>query len=64
MKRNWVYNLRKEIGVSQDVFADMNHVSRRTVCNWELGATRPDIKDLFWMKNKLNLPVDIVKSFR
>ena len=58
------FNLRRErerLGMTQSQFADINLVTKRTVINWEQGATNPDEKDLFWMKKKLKLPIDSMK---
>ena len=52
---------REKRGMTQTEFADINLVTKRTVINWEQGATHPDEKDLFWMKKKLKLPIDTMK---
>ena len=55
------FNLRRErerLKMTQEQFADINLVSKRTIIRWENGSTTPDEKDLFWMKKKLKLPID------
>ena len=38
-----LYNLRKEMGLSQEEVADKLGVSRQTVSKWETGDSKPDI---------------------
>lgn len=49
---------RKALGMSQADLADAIWVSRNTVCNWETGATTPDIQSLVLMSALFGLSVD------
>lgn len=35
-----INNLRKKNGLSQDEFAELFHISRQTVSNWENGGSQ------------------------
>lgn len=39
-----INNLRKKNGLSQDEFAELFHISRQTVSNWENGKSYPDLE--------------------
>ena len=41
-----IRRFRKQVGLSQKELAEMTHVTRNTVINWEAGKYRPD-PDLF-----------------
>ncbi|WP_423218498.1 helix-turn-helix transcriptional regulator [Streptococcus equinus] len=43
-----ISELRKQEKLSQDDFANIFHVSRQTVSNWENGKSYPDVE--CWLK--------------
>lgn len=49
---------REAAGMRQDQLAELCHVSRQTVSNWERNKTLPDIVSLKVMANELGTTVD------
>lgn len=58
-----INNLRKEKNFSQDAFADLFHVTRQTVSNWENGKSYPDLETLLKISDEFQISVDdLLKS--
>lgn len=53
-----ISDLRKEKNLSQDSFADLFHVTRQTVSNWENGKSYPDLEILLKISEKFQVSVD------
>ena len=53
-----VYEARKQAGLSQQALADLLHVSRNTVVNWESGRCSTDTKTAVALCNALGLSLD------
>lgn len=52
---NFIKELRKEKGLTQEQFAEQFDVSRRTVSRWETGSNLPDLSILVEMANYCNV---------
>lgn len=61
MTKTQFYKIREKLGKTREQLAIENHVTTRTITNWTNGDTKPNEKDLFWMKKKLKYPIDTVK---
>ena len=60
---NTIYNIRKEINITQKELADLIGVSDRTITKWENGSTVPDLETIKKLCNELGIsPDSIVKS--
>lgn len=58
-----ISKLRKSEGMSQDDFAEMLHVSRQTVSNWENGKSYPDLEMIISISDHFGISVDeLLKS--
>lgn len=53
-----INNLRKKNGLSQDDFAELFHVSRQTVSNWENAKSYPDLETILRISDYFNISVD------
>lgn len=49
---------RKDLGMTQEAFADKMHVTRQTVSRWESGAVLPDIEKLADIASILGVSCD------
>lgn len=49
---------RKENNITQEQIADMVHVSRQTISNWENGKSYPDIESLLLLGDIYNVSLD------
>lgn len=38
----WIVAGRERLGMAQDAFAERLGYSRKTICNWETGFSKPD----------------------
>lgn len=57
-KRMNISELRKQEKLSQDGFANIFHVSRQTVSNWENGKSYPDVEMLVKISDYFDISVD------
>ena len=53
-----INHLRKKNGLSQDAFAEIFHISRQTVSNWENGKSYPDLEMIIQISNYFEISVD------
>lgn len=53
-----INHLRKKNGLSQDAFAEVFHISRQTVSNWENGKSYPDLEMIIQISNYFEISVD------
>ena len=53
-----INSLRKRNSLSQDDFANMFHVSRQTISNWENGKSYPDLEMIIKISNYFKISVD------
>lgn len=53
-----IKNIRKQLGLSQEEFGNMFHVSRQAVSNWESNQSIPDIDTLSLICTTLNISSD------
>ncbi|MEG2544866.1 MAG: helix-turn-helix transcriptional regulator [Lachnospiraceae bacterium] len=53
-----ISELRKEKNLSQDSFAELFHVTRQTVSNWENGKSYPDLEIILKISDEFQVSVD------
>lgn len=53
-----INNLRKKNGLNQDDFAELFHVSRQTVSNWENGKSYPDLEMMIKISDYFKVSID------
>ncbi|WP_440896765.1 helix-turn-helix domain-containing protein [Amphibacillus sp. Q70] len=53
-----IYQLRKELGVTQEEIATKLKVSRQTISNWESGAAQPTIDKAIELANLYDVSMD------
>lgn len=53
-----INNLRKKNGLSQDEFAELFHISRQTVSNWENGKSYPDLEMIIKISDYFKVSID------
>lgn len=53
-----INNLRKKNNLSQDQFANMFHVTRQTISNWENGKSYPDLEMILKISEAFQISVD------
>lgn len=53
-----INNLRKKNGLSQDEFAELFHISRQTVSNWENGKSYPDLEMMIKISDYFKVSID------
>ena len=58
MEKMNISELRKQYQMSQDDFANIFHVSRQTVSNWENGKSYPDVEMLVKISDYFGISVD------
>jgi len=51
-------NYRKEFNISQEQLAEVIHVSRQTISNWENGRSYPDIQSLILLSEYFKVSLD------
>ena len=59
---SYLYNLRKEIGLSQVELGKVLGVSNKAVSKWETGEAKPAIKQLYGLSKVFNMPLDDLLS--
>lgn len=55
-----IQKIRKEAHMSQEDLADMFHVSRQTISNWENSKSYPDLETIVKMSDSFNISLDIL----
>lgn len=55
---NRITKLRKKEKMSQEVLADLVGVTRQTISNWELNATKPDVAQIKKLSKIFNISID------
>ena len=58
-----INSLRKRNSLSQDDFANMFHVSRQTISNWENGKSYPDLEMIIKISNYFKKYLKIYNIF-
>lgn len=53
-----INNLRKKNNLSQDEFANLFHISRQTVSNWETGKSYPDLEMIVKISDYFQISLD------
>ena len=53
-----IINIRKERNMTQEEFAQIFHVTRQTVSNWEKEKNYPDIETLVSISEQFNISLD------
>ena len=53
-----IQNLRKEMNMSQEEFADIFSVSKQAVQKWETGENKPDLEKLILISKRFNISLD------
>lgn len=53
-----IQEIRKDNGFSQEQFANMFHVTRQTVSNWENEKSYPDLETLIAIGDKFGISMD------
>ena len=53
-----IQKIRKENHLTQEEFAEIFHVTRQTVSNWENEKSYPDLQILIAMSNQFNVSLD------
>lgn len=51
-------NYRKELNISQEELAEIIHVSRPTISNWENGKSYPDLQSLLLLSDYFKISLD------
>lgn len=52
--------IRKERKMTQEEFAQIFHVTRQTVSNWEKEKNYPDLETLIFMSDEFNISLDVM----
>lgn len=55
---NQLKKYRKSYGLSQEKLAEVIHVSRQTISNWETGKSYPDLQSLLLLSDQFNISLD------
>lgn len=55
---NQLKNYRKKLNISQEEFAEVVHVSRQTISNWENDKSYPDIQSLVLISEYFKISLD------
>lgn len=57
---NNIQKIRKEAHLSQEALAEMFHVSRQTISNWENSKSYPDLETIITMSDSFHISLDIL----
>lgn len=57
-----IRELRKSRNLSQEQFAEMFHVTRQAVSNWEHDRNYPDMKVLKKISEEFGIPLDSLQN--
>lgn len=55
-----ITEIRKERKMTQEEFAQIFHVTRQTVSNWEKEKNYPDLETLIFMSDEFNISLDVM----
>ena len=55
-----IWDIRKERKMTQEEFAQIFHVTRQTVSNWEKAKNYPDLETLISMSDEFNISLDVM----
>ena len=55
-----ISDIRKERKMTQEEFAQIFHVTRQTVSNWEKEKNYPDLETLIFMSDEFNISLDVM----
>ena len=55
-----IQKIRKEEHLSQEDFAEMFHVSRQTISNWENSKSYPDLETIIKISDSFQIFLDIL----
>lgn len=55
-----ISEIRKERKMTQEEFAQIFHVTRQTVSNWEKEKNYPDLETLIFMSDEFNISLDVM----
>ena len=55
-----ISDIRKERNMTQEEFAQIFHVTRQTVSNWEKEKNYPDLETLIFMSDEFNISLDVM----
>ena len=55
-----ILDIRKERKMTQEEFAQIFHVTRQTVSNWEKEKNYPDLETLISMSDEFNISLDVM----
>lgn len=55
-----ITDIRKERKMTQEEFAQIFHVTRQTVSNWEKEKNYPDLETLIFMSDEFNISLDVM----
>ena len=55
-----IQKIRKEAHLSQEDLAEMFHVSRQTISNWENSKSYPALETIVQMSDSFNISLDIL----
>lgn len=55
---NQLKKYRNHYGLSQEKLAEVIHVSRQTISNWETGKSYPDLQSLLLLSDHFNVSLD------
>lgn len=55
-----ITEIRKERNMTQEEFAQIFHVTRQTVSNWEKEKNYPDLETLIFMSDEFNISLDVM----
>ena len=55
-----ILDIRKERKMTQEEFAQIFHVTRQTVSNWEKEKNYPDLETLIFMSDEFNISLDVM----
>ena len=57
-----IQKIRKEEHLSQEDFAEMFHVSRQTISNWENSKSYPDLETIIKISDSFQISLDILRG--
>lgn len=53
--------VRINTGLTQEEFAEILHVTKSTICNWEQGKGEPTLSDLRRISEVTHIPIDFIR---
>lgn len=55
-----IQKIRKEAQLSQEEFAEIFHVSRQTISNWENAKSYPDLETIVKISDRFHISLDVL----